>query len=256
MPRTKSSGGAQVALRREFSVSPWQSKRSVPPRSAQDTYQETFVAPGSVLHRGGSGTADLRASCEGEKENYNYTYDPSAHEDFDAQLDGPDSSTNQPRSERVPFCDGLATIAVVGSPLHTLIGHVRDSEGSVALSFTTHVLLQQQECTRDDDWSLNVLDACVPGSRDTSQLLVEVTGGHAVRLRAPPATHGQEDLVASALERCNSYPCQEATLTFDCDQLHSAGAAQQVVRAEGLRVFDSVQAVAIGRFRLTPRAVA
>jgi hypothetical protein len=40
------------------------------------------------------------------------------------------------------------------------------------------------------------------------------------RLRAPPATHGQEDLVASALERCNSYPCQEATLTFDCDQLH------------------------------------
>lgn len=60
-------------------------------------------------------------------------------------------------------------------------GHIRGSNGQVSFSFVTQVLLHQQECTRDNDWSLHVLSATLPGTSGTVQLLVEVTGEHAVR---------------------------------------------------------------------------
>lgn len=257
MPRISSSGGVQCAARSEFAVTPWQRKRPAAPKTEDDTYQETFIAPGSAVEHGDQECQAPEPSSTSTKAFQRSLNDDSVEigftpDEFDSELDAPSRCGKLALCERVPSISGAATVALLGSPTKSLIGHIRGTSGEVTLSFVTHVLLHNQECTRDNDWSLHILRATLPRTSCTLQLLVEVTGEHAVRLRSPPAVHGQEELVGPALRRLTSHPCHEATLSFDCEQLQSEQAAHEVVKVEGLRVFEPVQAVATGRLQLFP----
>lgn len=63
---------------------------------------------------------------------------------------------------------------------------MRDSRGAVVAEFTSEVILQRQECTRDDDWSLHLLRIRVPDGGDGAggtrlNVLTERTGEDAIR---------------------------------------------------------------------------
>ena len=60
-------------------------------------------------------------------------------------------------------------------------GHVKDSNGKPLLHFCTEILLQRQECTRDDDWSLHLMHVQVLEGDVRFKLLVERTGEDALR---------------------------------------------------------------------------
>ena len=58
---------------------------------------------------------------------------------------------------------------------------MKDSAGTPLLHFRTEVLLQRQECTRDDDWSLHLMHIHVLKGGVRLKLLVERTGEDALR---------------------------------------------------------------------------
>lgn len=61
-------------------------------------------------------------------------------------------------------------------------GHLRDSRGAVVAEFASEAVLQRQECTRDDDWSLHLLRIRLPGKCGARlNVLTECTGEDAIR---------------------------------------------------------------------------
>eukprot|EP00208_Stichococcus_sp_RCC1054_P006117 CAMPEP_0206136306 /NCGR_PEP_ID=MMETSP1473-20131121/1544_1 /ASSEMBLY_ACC=CAM_ASM_001109 /TAXON_ID=1461547 /ORGANISM="Stichococcus sp, Strain RCC1054" /LENGTH=267 /DNA_ID=CAMNT_0053528737 /DNA_START=82 /DNA_END=882 /DNA_ORIENTATION=+ len=252
----------------DFAVTPWQRKRPAAPRDDNDLYAEVAVPVGmSVGDQANDSTipvSDTKQAAQAGRAaeppavprelgpSQDHGGDDAISDcgdvgtgDYDADLDGPASGASL-LATIVPTVEGAATVAVLGSPTMRVEGHVRDKDGNLLLTFTTQLVVRRQECTRDDDWSLHLLSAMQPSCTGRLQFLVELTGEHAVRLRAPPSVHGQEEAVAASLQRLGGRPHHEAVLSFDCDQLHSGAMASEVVRSEGLRVFEKAETVAVG----------
>lgn len=67
--------------------------------------------------------------------------------------------------------------------------------------------------------SVQKISAC-PADGNTSDGAWRQPWSPLRRLRAPPAAHGQEEEAATVLQRCGRKSHQEASLSFDCEQLH------------------------------------
>ena len=94
-------------------------------------------------------------------------------------------------------------------------GHVRDQRGALVASFTSEVLLQRRECTRDEDYSLHLLRIRLPGRGGSGgisggkseakacslQVLAERTGEDAIRC-APGSTHTTGPRSSSSKSTC------------------------------------------------------